>query len=315
MVTALAVLSDGKNLYRLWDKTRGGMYTTDMLGYQDAAAATASTIWAGSLFSNATNSWGYSYPYREQAAVDAHFAVTRAWDYYRVKHGWTGLDGLGKGTINRVHYGTRYNNGFFNFDNVLSFGDGDGVMFGPTAAIDFVGHEYTHGVVNGTAKLTYVNQSGALNESLADVFGTAIEFYNGVRADYVMFEDCYTPGVAGDAARSLANPPQYGQPDHMARYVYTSSDNGGVHANSGIPNKAFYLLAVGGQHPYSKVWVTGVGRPAAEWIFFRAMRKLTSGATFSTARAATLSAAAEGYGLYSAPWYSVKAAWDAVGVQ
>jgi bacillolysin len=147
------------------------------------------------------------------------------------------------------------------------------------------------------------------------VFGTAIEFYNGVRPDYLLAEDCYTPGVAGDALRSMANPPLYRQPDHMARYVYTSEDNGGVHTNSGIPNKAFYLLAVGGQHPYSKLWVTGVGRPAAEWIFFRGMRKLTSTASFSSARAATLSAAAEGYGLYSSTWYSVKAAWDAVGVQ
>ena len=314
--TTLALLSDGKTLYRMWDKTRGGIFTTDMRNTMDGTGTVQ-----GALFSNATNYWGATSPYRDRAGVDAHFAVTKTWDYYRLKHGWSGLDGLGLGTVNRVHYGYRYNNAFMiPGTNKLSFGGGDGVSFGQWVTVDIAGHEYTHGVIDRTAKLVYANQSGALNESFADVFGTAVEFYTGIRPDYLIGEDNKTPGVAGDAMRSMSNPPRFGSPDHMSKFFRVATatkdnDWGWVHYNSGIPNKAFYLLAQGGVHPVSNIAVAGVGRPAAEWIFFRALRKLAPNATFLNARAATLSAAADGYGLYSAPWYEVRKAWDAVGVR
>jgi thermolysin len=297
--TTYALLSDGKYMYRLWDKTRA-MYTTDMLG---------STTATGGVFSNTTNVWGNTYPYRETAGVDAHFGVTKAWDYFRAKQGWTGINGSGEGVVSRVHYGTgAAGNDASANGSTLTFGSGDGVTTKPWVSTDVVAHEYTHAVVTRTANLTYYGYSGALNESFADIFGTAVEFYTGIRPDYLIAEDI------GRTLRSLENPRLYGQPDHFTQYVWTSDDNAGVHINSGIPNKAFYLLAQGGTHPSSGVKVSAIGRPAAEWIFFRALRKLTPNANFSAARVATLSAAADGYGLYSGAWYSVKAAWDAVGV-
>jgi thermolysin len=299
--TTYALLSDGKYMYRLWDRTRA-MYTMDMLG------GTTS----GGVLSNATNVWGNTHPYRETAGVDAHFGVTKAWDYFRAKQGWTGINGTGEGVINQVHYGTGTPamNNASQLNGVLRFGDGDGYTYKPWVGVDIVAHEYTHAVIWRTANLIYYGQSGALNESFADIFGTAVEFYTGIRPDYLIGEDF---GIQ-KPLRSMENPRLYGQPDHASQYVNTTDDQGGVHTNSGIPNKVFYLLAQGGTHPVSGVRVSAIGRPAAEWIFFRTLRKLPSNATFSQARVATLSSAADGYGLYSGAWYAAKAAWDAVGV-
>ncbi|MCO6062052.1 M4 family metallopeptidase, partial [Pseudomonas sp. MOB-449] len=91
----------------------------------------------------------------------------------------------------------------------------------------------THGVTQETANLEYKDQSGALNESFSDVFGYFVD-----DEDFLMGEDVYTPGKEGDALRSMSNPEQFGQPAHMKDYVFTEKDNGGVHTNSGIPNKA-----------------------------------------------------------------------------
>lgn len=118
----------------------------------------------------------------------------------------------------------------------MVYGDGDGTTFTSlSGALDVVAHELTHAVTERTAGLQYQNQSGALNESFSDVFGYFLD-----PTDYLLGEDIYTPGVSGDALRSLSNPTQYGQPAHMSNYVNTTSDNGGVHTNSGIPNKAAY---------------------------------------------------------------------------
>lgn len=300
--TTYALLNDGKYLYRLWDKTRA-TYTTDM------RHSTSDTD-TGGVFSNATDVWGNTSPYRETAAVDAHFGVTKAWDYFRQRQGWTGINGAGEGVISRVHYGAGWANAK-SWNGVLTFGDGDSVGTRAWVSVDIVAHEYTHAVIERTANLVYSYQSGALNESFADIFGTAVEFYTGIRPDYLIGEDF---GIQQQALRNMAHPPQYGHPDHASRYVVTTDDNGGVHINSGIPNKAFYLLAVGGTHPLSGITVPRIGRAAAEWIFFRALRKLPKNASFSQARVAALSAAADGYGLYSSAWNATKAAWDAVGV-
>lgn len=300
--TAYALLNDGVSRFRLWDQARG-FYTTDMNN---------ATNGDGYVFSNNTNVWGNTSPWRETAGVDAHFGVAMAWDYFRQKQGWTGINGAGEGVKNHVHHGETNNASQLN--GVLSYGDGDGTSYRPWVSVDVVAHEYTHAVVERTARLVYIAQSGALNESFADIFGTAVEFNTGIRPDYLIGEDVgiYRP------LRSMANPPLYNQPDHLSRYVNSTLDKagdyGGVHTNSGIPNKAFYLLAEGGTHPISGVTVPRITRPAAEWIYFRALRRLTPTATFSQARAAVLSAAADGYGLYSQAWYAAKASWDAVGV-
>lgn len=121
-----------------------------------------------------------------------------------------------------------------------------------------IGHELTHGVTENTAKLAYEGQSGALNESVSDVFGVTIRQFSlgqtAAQADWLVGEDCILPDVKGVALRSLKAPgtayddPRFGkdpQPATMAGYVDTQDDNGGVHTNSGIPNHAFYLVATG----------------------------------------------------------------------
>jgi len=140
----------------------------------------------------------------------------------------------------------------------MVFGDGDGSLFNRfTIAIDVMGHELTHGVTAHTANLTYSNQPGALNESVSDVFGSLVKQRSlgqtAAQADWLIGAGLLASGVHGVALRSMKAPgtayddPVLGkdpQPAHMRDYVNTSSDNGGVHINSGIPNKAFYNAAV-----------------------------------------------------------------------
>ena len=267
------------------------------------------------------NIWGNfttSHPY--SAAADAMFGFTRSWDYFLNVHGRRGIDGNGRRIKNTVHYGVNYENAFYDDRNdSLNYGDGNGSTIGPLISVDVAAHEYTHGLTRKTANLIYQDEPGALNESFSDIFGTAIEFYSGINPDYFIGEDFVTPGVNdGAALRYMNNPPADGQSvDHYSRRVYigTGIDNGGVHLNSGIQNKAFYLLAEGGTHPLSGITVAGIGRGAAEAIFFRALVfKLFPSAQFRDARLGTLRAAADLYGQNSPQYNSVKQAWDAVGV-
>ncbi|HCU7777653.1 TPA: zinc metalloproteinase aureolysin, partial [Staphylococcus aureus] len=137
----------------------------------------------------------------------------------------------------------------------MIYGDGDGRTFTSlSGANDVVAHELTHGVTQETANLEYKDQSGALNESFSDVFGYFVD-----DEDFLMGEDVYTPGKEGDALRSMSNPEQFGQPAHMKDYVFTEKDNGGVHTNSGIPNKAAYNV------------IQAIGKSKSEQIYYRAL--------------------------------------------
>lgn len=240
------------------------------------------------------------------------FGFVKSWDYF--------LNVYGRRIRNNVHYGTSYENAFYDERNdSLNFGDGNGSTTWPLVSIDVVGHEYTHGLTRRTSNLIYQDEPGALNESFSDIFGTAIEFYTGINPDYLIGEDFITPGISdGVALRYMQNPPADGRSvDYYPNRVYigTGIDFGGVHFNSGIQNKAFYLLAEGGTHPITGITVAGIGRGAAEAIFFRALvYKLFPSAQFRDARLATLSAAADLYGRGSAQYNSVKQTWDAVGV-
>jgi bacillolysin len=199
-----------------------------------------------------------------------------------------------------------------------------------SGALDIVAHELTHGVTNFSSRLEYVNESGALNEAFSDMMGTSVEFFlqppgNGpLQADYLIGEDIVVGVTTGalNGIRSMANPGLYGQPDHYSKRVILppndANDNGGVHTNSGIANHAFYLAIEGGTNRTSGLRVTGVGaanREQIEKIFYRAFAQLMpSNANFAMARAITLRAAQDLYGLNSAPYNAVRDAWTAVGV-
>jgi len=169
-----------------------------------------------------------------------------------------------------VHVGT-------NWENARHVGACGEIRFGDGfATLDVLAHEWTHAIDYHEADLIFENQSGALDESFADVFACFIDV-----ADWLMTED--TPV---GPSRSLADPPLYLQPDHMDNgigYVVTSDDWGGVHTNSGIPNKAAYLIIEGGQH--SGYFITGIGRYKAMHLFYKVLTNgVTSNANFNDMR-------------------------------
>jgi thermolysin len=323
-VQTSSVTSGGNTTFFLEDLgRRSGTYD-----FHDRTAESAVTP-----MTDADNEWIAA---RQQAAVDAHFGAARVLDYYQSVHGRNGIDGAGGPGFytasadnqlelisSRVHYGNRYNNAFWN-GSTMTYGDGDGVELLPLVTLDITGHEMTHGVTERSANLAFSNQGGALNESWSDVFGAMVERSVKGEGDstWLVGEECFTPEVPGDAVRSLADPhtaPDAGftpddDPDHYKERYTGLADNGGVHINSGIPNKVFYLLAKGGTH-HRGGSMTGIGAEEAARIWYRALTaKMTSSTNFATARLATLAAAADLFGGESAQAAAVSQAWCLVGV-
>ena len=199
----------------------------------------------------------------------AYSGVT--YKYYKEVHARNSINAKGMKLDSTVHYGQDYNNAFWNGDQMV-YGDGDGEIFQRfTKCIDVIGHELTHGVTQYEAALEYEGQPGALNESFSDVFGSLVKQYtlkqNVDKADWLIGAGLFDRKVKGVALRSMKDPgtayddPTIGkdpQPGHMKNYVRTSSDNGGVHINSGIPNHAFFLAAeeIGGYawEKTGKIW-------------------------------------------------------------
>jgi Zn-dependent metalloprotease len=196
-------------------------------------------------------------PSGDVAVDEAHGGFGATFDLYWDVYGRNSIDNNGMDLIGTVHYGDQYDNAFWDGAQMV-FGDGDGTIFNRfTIAIDVIGHELTHGVTAATAALEYHDQPGALNESVSDVFGSLVKQWSlgqtAVQADWLIGAGLLAASIHGVAIRSMKAPgtayddPVIGkdpQPDHMSRYVNTTSDQGGVHTNSGIPNKAFYLTAI-----------------------------------------------------------------------
>jgi thermolysin len=275
----------------------------------------------------------------ERAGVDAHYGASKTFDYFKNVHGRNGINGSGgpgttaaaaNGSVSlitsRVHFGSNYNNAFW-YNNQMTYGDGNGTSFSPLVTLDIAGHEMTHGVTQYSANLTYSGESGALNESMSDVFGAMVELYadGGVVSanTWKIGEDAYTPSTAGDALRYMDNPHLAGNggytsdddPDHYAERYTGTADSGGVHINSGIGNKAFHLAAAGGTHHRSGVTVTGMGTTDAAKIWYRALTVyMTSGTNFAGARTAMLNAATDLFGSSSVQYNTTATAWCAVGV-
>ena len=218
-------------------------------------------------------------------------AVTQAYEYagmvreyLKVVLNRDSIDNLGMDLIFNVHYGKNFMNAFWDGDE-MTFGDGDGTTFtGFAQSLDVVAHEFAHGVTQFTADLIYKNQSGALNEHFSDVFGTAItQHVNGETAntaDWLIGDEIMGPNLYGEALRSMREPgtaynnPVIGkdpQRSHMDNYYSGQSDNGGVHINSGIPNKAFYLTAM------------DIGTDKATLIWYHALQNLWPTAEFKDA--------------------------------
>ncbi|QHA92455.1 peptidase M4 family protein [Bacillus sp. N1-1] len=289
--------------YYLKDTTRGGgIFTYD---------AANRTKLPGSLWADADNAFNANY---DAAAVDAHYYAGATYDYYKDVFNRDSYDGNGAPLESTVHYGRNYNNAFWNGSQMV-YGDGDGSTFvSLSGGEDVVAHELTHAVTDTTADLIYQNESGALNESMSDVFGTLVEYHDNNNPDWLIGEDIYTPGTSGDALRSMSDPSQFGDPDHYSVRYTGTQDNGGVHINSGIMNKAAYLLSEGGT--FYGVSVSGIGKDKLGAIYYRTLTQyLTASSNFSQMRAAAVQAATDLYGSSSSEVQSVKQAFNAVGVQ
>jgi Zn-dependent metalloprotease len=231
-------------------------------------------------------------PVEDVAGNEAFDGLGDTFAFYLDAYHRDSIDDEGLPLNASVHYGDRYDNAFWNGQQMV-FGDGDGELFNRfTVAVDIIGHELTHGVTEREAGLAYLNQSGALNESVSDVFGSLVKQYalrqTAADADWLIGAGLLTPAVHGVALRSMREPgsafddPVLGtddQPSHMSGYVRTAADNGGVHTNSGIPNHAFYLAAtaIGGfaWEKTGKIWYETLRasqlRPTASFRSFAAL--------------------------------------------
>jgi Zn-dependent metalloprotease len=302
--------------YQLKDPVRGGTYTVDMNNRR---------FGQGTLFTDADNVWGTgALSSRQTVAVDAQYGVAETWDFYKETFGRLGIAGDGKGSYNRVHYGTRYNNASWSDGCFcMTYGDGDGTNYGPFASLDVAGHEMTHGVTSRTAGLTYSGESGGLNEAMSDIMGTEVEFFsNNAKdpGDYLIGENI---AVDHTPLRWMDDPSKDG---NSAKCWSSTVKNLDVHYSSGVGNHAFFLLAVGsGAHTVNGVsynsptcnngTVTGIGNAAAGAIFYKALTTyMTSSTNYSAARTATLNAARDLYGTTSAQYAATAAAWSGVSV-
>ena len=315
--------------YQLKDATRGGTYTGDAANKTDLCFLTICLSRAPStVFTDADNHWGTGTAAdRASAAVDAQYGTDVTWDYYRNVHGRTGIAGDGRGSYNRVHYGTRYNNAFWDDTCFcMTYGDGDGTTFGPLVSLDVAGHEMSHGVTSSTAALTYSGESGGLNEATSDIFGTLVEWYAGNSADagdYLIGEKVVRSGFGRDALRYMDRPSRDGA---SADCWSTSVGDLDVHYSSGVANHFFYLLSEGSgtktingvtynSPTYNGAAVTGIGRAKALQIWYKALTTyMTSTTNYKAARTATLNAASALYGSTSTEYKAVAAAWSAVNV-
>ena len=230
------------------------------------------------------------------------------------------IDGAGLPLDATVHFGVRYDNAFWNGTRMV-FGDGDGKLFNRfTVALDVIGHELTHGVTEQESGLAYRGQSGALNESLSDVFGSLIKQHalkqDVAAADWLIGAGLLTKAVKGVALRSMKAPGtayddrvlgRDPQPAHMKDYVRTTDDNGGVHINSGIANRAFYLAAVA---------TGGNAWDATGRIWYETLRdpKLKANATFAAFAKLTVAVAGRLFDPKGREALAVSQAWKTVGV-
>ena len=257
-----------------------------------------------------------------RTGVGIHWASEMTYDYFMENFGRNSYDDKGGAIVSYADWtenGDR-NNAFWS-GAFAAYGAGDGVVYRSFGAIDVVGHELSHGLTDHTANLIYRGESGALNESFSDIFGTAVEFYAEGRdkGDWLNGEDAF---IAFGAIRSLENPNAYSDPDtYLGEYWYNtinSNDNGGVHTNSGVQNFWFYLLTEGGSGVNDDgvaYQVTGIGLDDAAAIAYKNLTQyLLPDSKYFDAATYSIQAAEDLFGSDSQQALSTEAAWAAAGI-
>lgn len=343
---------DPANYYYLWNANNSATATAPTTPTLDAVQAIADSATADSTSPSgtaglvasftdpttyayrSTANWGTTDPTEVSIAVN----MSKVFEYYRIVHNRNGVNGAngatGKAVAAVVHFDSKYVNAYWD-GTAMYFGDGDNIQSTSLGVLDVCGHELTHGVTEYSANLNYQDESGALNESFSDVMGETIEFYaqpdgraaypsdTPGAADWKLGEDCW---LEGSCLRDMRNPAStvtmnsgYQQPSkyggtHWQNYKTDTSDNGGVHQNSGPQNFFYYLLSDGGSGTNDGLSynVTGIGIANARLVAYRALTVYCTATTdYKGARDAWVSAAND----LNPTWVpSVKAAWNAVGV-
>ncbi|WP_226581273.1 M4 family metallopeptidase [Halobacillus litoralis] len=297
-------MSDGT--YQLSDYTRGQGILTYDADYADLNREYR--LYPGELLSSTSTTFS------DDEGVSAHYLATSVYEYYKNEYNRNSFDNNGQQVKSVVHaWDSSSTNDPENWFNAASVNDGAMLIYGdPLAgAYDVAGHEFTHAVTSSESDLIYSGQSGALNEAISDIFGVAIEKnVNGGTFNWTIGEQ------SGQIFRSMSDPSsiQFSStlvyPDDYNDYQELSYDNGGVHFNSSIINKAAYLMAEGGSH--NGVNVSGIGEEKTFDLFYYAnVDLLTSGATFADLRNAVETVATDLYGSGSAEYQAVTAAFDA----
>ncbi|HJW73424.1 MAG TPA: M4 family metallopeptidase [Geothrix sp.] len=328
--------------YEMRDMTRG---TGGTFGNNVTTNLNNGTTGNGTVFTDADNTWGDGLQYNgtsgmsanaQTAAVDAHRGLQATWDMYKNVFGRNGIDNTGKATYSRMHYSTQYDNAFWQ-DSCFCMTYGDGATGGSVgeADLDTAGHEMTHGVTATSANLTYSGESGGLNESISDIFGTCVEFYTlggggagtvipdavgtgTITANYTMFENSW--GHPGTALRYMYKPSKDGASKDAWTSTLGSLD---VHYSSGPMNRCFYFLARGSSatstsdyySSYMPAGMTGIGNDHAAKIVYRALTVyMTASTNYAAARTACISAAKDLYGAGGADEAAVWNAFAAINV-
>jgi Zn-dependent metalloprotease len=256
----------------------------------------------------------------DEAVDDAYDGLGDTHRLFDRVFGRDSIDGAGMPLEATVHFGRAYDNAFWDGERMV-FGDGDGEIFrGFTDSLSVIGHELAHGVTEHTARLRYQGQSGALNEHVSDAFGALVEQYalgqDATAATWLIGEGIFTDAVQGRALRSMIEPGtaydddvlgRDPQPAHMRDYIETTDDNGGVHLNSGIPNRAFALAA---RQIDGFAWES-VGRI---WYDTLTSGRLGEDATFEQFADETVRQADARFGAGSREAEAVREGWREVGV-
>ncbi|PEB40246.1 M4 family metallopeptidase [Bacillus pseudomycoides] len=301
--------SNGK--YALADYTRGQGIETYDVNYRDITKE--ESYYPGTLATSTSTT------FKDPKVVSAHFLATKVYDFYKDKYKRNSFDNKGQKVVSVVHaWDSEDTNDPKNWQNALSANNGSMLVYGDpiVKAFDVAGHEFTHAVTSSESNLEYSGESGAINEALSDIMGTAIEKYiNKGKFNWTMGEQ--TGSVFRDMANPSSVPSSTGVPypdDYSEFNDFNGWDNGGVHFNSSIINKVAYLIAKGGTH--NGVTVKGIGEDKMFDIFHYANTdelNMTSG--FSELRSACLRVAANKYGANSTEVQAVQKAFDAAKIK
>lgn len=275
------------------------------------------TNYSNTDITNGSTNWS-----TPDAGLDAHWGAELTYDYYFNVHGRNSIDGNGFALLSYVHHDNNYANAFWDGQR-MTYGDGSGNN-SPFTALDIAGHEVTHGLVSNTASLIYQNESGALNESFADIFGISIDIIN---RNPTQFDKWKLGDDLGFVIRDMINPNAEGDPDTYmgTNYYVGTNDNGGVHTNSGVQNYWFVLLAetntsipgigTGTNDNNDNYTVVPIGITKAGEVAFRNLTVyLTQSSNYADARFYGIQSAVDLYGACTHEVEQVTNAWYAVGV-